>query len=581
MNEQGKFNLTSALLVVIFILSACNGQIQLPRPQASSATPTTVASTSTPEPTATALPTSTSTPVPPISVWMEPYLPADLLGSIALAPGVVEADGPENAANKIQVGGQTALSQWVYALVAPFPTIPDGVTAQELQGAWQGSSKPSAGAPSAGASFAGSPILVDESTLGVFTALWGAPAEGAVKMLPSRELLQTAWDSSPAWAIVPFEALEPRWKVLEVDGVSPLDKEFDPSAYPLTVNFSLQASPLAASLLAASPAVSGDGPLDVNSIVQSWQATNRDPSKMTDVMLTGVTALVRATAETMRRKGNTYPGQDIRDILRSADFAHVSNEIPFTPDCPLPDAWQKELVFCSQPSYIELLEDVGTDVVELTGDHFGDQGADAMRYTLDLYKEKGMRYYGGGYDLEDARKPLLIEHNGNRLAFLGCNAKGPGYATARENNPGAILCDFDWLSSEIARVKAEGYLPIVTFQHIEYYTYVPQPKLIEDFHKVADAGAVIVSGSQAHQPHGFEFYKDAMIHYGLGNLFFDQYHMGLPTGQGFIDRHIFYDGRYISTELIGIRFIDFARPRPMTPEEREELLRSVFDASLW
>ena len=562
MSHPNKTNRASVLLVVIFILSACSGQI--PVPLAPSGTPTAVAPSSTPAPTATVPPTPTSTPLSPVSVWIEPYMPADLRGSIALAPGVVEAGEAENAAYKLGVGSQTPLSQWVYALVAPFPTIPDGVSAQALMDSWQGNNT---------GVFAGSPLLVDELTLGVFTALWGAPADGAVKVLPSADLLPTAWDSVtgttsvPAWGIVPFEALEPRWKVLTVDGVSPLDKDFDATAYPLTAHFSLEA-----------PVAGGGEP---NNILSSWQATNRDPNKMTDVMLTGVTALVRATAETMRRKGNTYPGQDVRDILRSADFAHVSNEIPFTPDCPLPDAWQKELVFCSQPSYIELLEDIGTDVVELTGDHFGDQGADAMRYTLDLYKEKGMRYYGGGYNLEDARKPLLIEHNGNKLAFLGCNAKGPGYATARENNPGAILCDFDWLSGEIARLKADGYLPIFTFQHIEYYTYVPQPTLIEDFRKVADAGAVIVSGSQAHQPHGFEFYKDALIHYGLGNLFFDQYHMGLPTGQGFIDRHIFYDGRYISTDLIGIRFIDFARPRPMTPDERQELLKSVFDASLW
>ncbi|MGW8250716.1 MAG: CapA family protein, partial [Anaerolineales bacterium] len=222
-----------------------------------------------------------------------------------------------------------------------------------------------------------------------------------------------------------------------------------------------------------------------------------------------------------------------------------------------------------------------TDVVELTGDHFGDWGSDAMRYTLDLYRQNDMPYYGGGYDLEDARKPLLIEHNGNRLAFIGCNSKEPGYGTARQDNPGAVHCDFDWLTAEIARLRSDGYLPIVTFQDTEYYSYIPQPKLIRDFHPAADAGAVIVSGSQAHQPHGMEFYQGAFIHYGLGNLFFDQYHMGLPTGQGFIDRHVFYDGRYISTELLGIRFVDFARSRPMTPEERQELLQSVFDASLW
>jgi poly-gamma-glutamate synthesis protein (capsule biosynthesis protein) len=368
---------------------------------------------------------------------------------------------------------------------------------------------------------------------------------------------------------MPFEELEPRWKVLTVDGASPIHKDFDPGAYPLAVSFTLQPNPAIPSR-----------PADEGSPVQSLLRTNRDPDKMTEVITTGVTALVRATAETMRRKGNTYPAQDIGAMLQAADITHVSNEIPFTPKCPLPDAWQKELVFCSKPEYIELLEAIGADVVELTGDHFGDWGAEAMNYTLDLYHQKGIDYYGGGYNFEDARAPLLIEHNGNRIAFIGCNSKGRGYATARENNPGAILCDLDWLSGEVSRLHSEGYLPIVTFQHIEYYTYVPQPKLIDDFHRVA-AGAAIVQGSQAHQPHGMEFFNGAFIHYGLGNLFFDQYHMGLPTGQGFLDRHVFYDGRHLSTELIGIRFVDFARPRLMTPEERQELLSSVFDASLW
>jgi poly-gamma-glutamate synthesis protein (capsule biosynthesis protein) len=78
-----------------------------------------------------------------------------------------------------------------------------------------------------------------------------------------------------------------------------------------------------------------------------------------------------------------------------------------------------------------------------------------------------------------------------------------------------------------------------------------------------------------------EFYKGAFIHYGLGNLFFDQYYLGLPTSQGFLDRHVFYDGRYLGVEPLGILFIDFARPRPMTRQERTVLLRSVFEASGW
>ncbi len=43
-----------------------------------------------------------------------------------------------------------------------------------------------------------------------------------------------------------------------------------------------------------------------------------------------------------------------------------------------------------------------------------------------------------------------------------------------------------------------------------------------DFRTLADAGAVVVQGDQAHQARTLEFYNDTFIHYGLGNFFFDQ-----------------------------------------------------------
>ncbi len=134
------------------------------------------------------------------------------------------------------------------------------------------------------------------------------------------------------------------------------------------------------------------------------------------------------------------------------------------------------------------MEEVGADVVELTGDHFADRGPEAMRYTLELYELEGWVYYGGGYDRNDARRARLMEHNGNKLAFIGCNGKGGGYATASDTQPGAVACDFDWLHREIARLREEGYQVIATFQHFEYYSYYPQPIQITDFSGMAKAG---------------------------------------------------------------------------------------------
>ncbi len=57
--------------------------------------------------------------------------------------------------------------------------------------------------------------------------------------------------------------------------------------------------------------------------------------------------------------------------------------------------------------------------------------------------------------------------------------------------------------------------------------------------------------------------------------------MSQACRQAFIDRHVFYENRYIGVELLPILFIDYARPRPMNAEEAEELLRAVFEASGW
>jgi poly-gamma-glutamate capsule biosynthesis protein CapA/YwtB (metallophosphatase superfamily) len=283
----------------------------------------------------------------------------------------------------------------------------------------------------------------------------------------------------------------------------------------------------------------------------------------------------------MEHRGVRYPALDVGPWLREADLTHISNEVPFAEDCPYPDPFQTDMRFCSDLRYIGLLEDVGTDIVELTGDHFQDWGVQAMKLTLKLYQDRGWVYYGGGANLEEARQAVTVEHNGNKLAFIGCNAKGSSFAQAKAKQPGAATCDYDWMRAEIARLREQGYLPIATFQHFEYYTYKPQGNQRRDFRSMADAGAVIVSGSQAHQPQALEFRSGALIHYGLGNLFFDQYDVSPATRQAFIDRHIFYAGRYIATELLPILFVDYARPRPMTAQETQELLEAVFAASGW
>ena len=492
-----------------------------------------------------------------LAIWVPPYL-ADAWGGAGLDSLRTYFASDSTTANvRLEVGEQNVISRWIYALAAPFPTTIQSVSKDDLLLSWQGQSV---------GAFAGQPILMDQNTYDLFSALWGPAASASVNVIAKNELTDYAWSHQPAWAILPFESLEPRWKALAVDGISPIRKDFNADGYPLKIPISLIGEADAIALVEANLRI---------------PSSNRDPQKLTVVAMTGVTALVRATAFTMEQQGITYPDRDIRDLLLSADITHISNEVPFAENCPFPDPLQADVRFCSRDAYIGLLEDVGADVVELTGDHFQDWGTEAMLHTLDMYRQRGWLYYGGGVDLAEGRQALLLEKNTNRIAFIGCNAKGGSFAQASETSPGAAACDMAWMSQEISRLKQDGYLVIATFQHHEYYTYTAQVDQQQDFRQMAEAGAVIVSGSQAHQPQGMEFLSGAFIHYGLGNLFFDQYDLCPACQQGFIDRHIFYNGRYVSTELLPIQFIDYARSRPMTVEESSSLLQILFSASGW
>jgi len=86
--------------------------------------------------------------VPADTLWIAPYLPGQFRETITPAERLEIAGSAEGATYQVDVGSVHSISRWVYALVAPFPTIPDGVTSQELTDAWNGlGSGPLAGVP--------------------------------------------------------------------------------------------------------------------------------------------------------------------------------------------------------------------------------------------------------------------------------------------------------------------------------------------------------------------------------------------------------------------------------------------------
>jgi poly-gamma-glutamate synthesis protein (capsule biosynthesis protein) len=557
----------SIMLMTAVALAACGS--------GSTPAPTVTATTApTPVPTNTPLPTPTATPAP-IGVFTSGSLPESFHKQIndrlAQQTGTFIPSGDPNlAALQIAYAPNVdvpLIGQWVYTLVAPFPTIVDDVPFSAVQAAWQGQP-----VQCDACDFTG-PLRLSESTLQALKTVLGEPAAGAVEVLPSDQITPKLWETKPAWGIVPFDELNPRLKVLSIDGRTPFLHGLDLNAYPLAVKIGI-AGPV--------------GKAEQLQTALGQPLTNRDESKMTLVAMTGVTAMSRDFAASMDVNGVLYPAKNIQDYFDTSDIVHISNEVSFWPDCPKQPT-PNRAVFCSDPSYWELLKHIHTSVIENTGNHMNDYGWEPFSYTLGIYEREGIPYFGGGRTITEATRFITLTHNGNVLAFAGCNPVGPTIDWVDglgDGRPGSAPCasPYPELREEIKKAKAEGAVVFSTLQYNEQplgeYSYETAPGQAKDFERLIDAGADVVSGSQGHSVQGFGLKGNSFMHFGVGNLFFDQM-QARNLRENFIDRYLVYDNRLLGVELLTTIRDEAALPRKMTLDERRGLLKTLFDLSYW
>ncbi|MEJ2734622.1 MAG: CapA family protein [Anaerolineae bacterium] len=500
----------------------------------------------------------------PMRLWIEPELPAGLSAGVeewlARQSGFeawTEAPDADLTIGWLEQPGARPLAEILLVPVVHFYSLREEVATDELRRLWLGQPR----APDTG-----SPLLASAGTSAALDALWGPHDPTApVVVVPATELTDRLWSEPDALAIIPFDRLEPRLKPLAVDGLSILDADLDLQHYPLRATVWVEGSEDWPRLLA-------------EEMEQKALSTNRHADRLTVLVMTGVTALTRGVAFEIEARGDyAWPARQVADLLSSADLTHISNEVSFMPGCELEaDTW----VFCARPEYLEVLRLVGADLVELTGNHNLDFGPYYAHLSLDLYAEAGMHTFGGGRDATDARQPLLITHNGNRLAFLGYSQFGPDYAWATEERPGAARFSLEALQEDLVQVRPEADLVFVSIQHTEAYTTAPLPEQVADFQAAVQAGADVVTGSQAHQPQAIEFYDGKPIFYGLGNLFFDQI-WSAATRQGLMVRHLIYEGRLIASQVLPTVMDEDYQPRLAGAEERQAILQTVFAASGW
>ncbi len=359
------------------------------------------------------------------------------------------------------------------------------------------------------------------------------------------------WTNRSAYSLMSIDSLTIRLRPLWVDDVPVIDRLDD---YPFAFN--------------------GANP-------------NFFPERLTRITMSGTTALTRNTTTALDENSIEWAGGAILPYVTTVDYFHTSNEVSVVENCGLAtDAFAGPLSFCIKPEHFDLFAYLDVDIVELTGNHNNDYGFEAYIDTLDQFRVAGIQTVGGGETEAEARLPLILTAQGNSLAIVSCNFVGPYYALVNEDpnllggvRPGAASCDWDWLGRTLPVLASQHDALIISLQYWEFEDYVPTAQQRFDYRRLADLGADIVIGTAEHKPQIVEFHPttrgdEVMLHFGLGNLFFDQDFWG--NKRFFMDTLYIYDGDLKSVEIFPGIIEDLGRPRLMTLEERENFLHFMF-----
>jgi poly-gamma-glutamate capsule biosynthesis protein CapA/YwtB (metallophosphatase superfamily) len=187
---------------------------------------------------------------------------------------------------------------------------------------------------------------------------------------------------------------------------------------------------------------------------------------------------------------------------------------------PWPDP-AKPFFFRAPPAAVEVLAALGVDCVTLANNHALDYGHVALEDTLELLRGAGIATVGAGLDLEEARRPAVLDANGFRLAVVGVTDHPADFAAA-PGRPGVALAPLgagpvpEWLSGSIADVEADAVL--VAPHWGPNMVARPLPRVRAAAAGLRAAGATAIAGHSAHVFHGVE----GAVLYDLGD-FLDDY----------------------------------------------------------
>jgi len=238
----------------------------------------------------------------------------------------------------------------------------------------------------------------------------------------------------------------------------------------------------------------------------------------------------------------------VADKIKEADIALCQLERTFSTKGALQyrahSTWHSRV----HPDNVKSLMYAGFHLVTNASNHTYDYGPESLLESIEVLRAHGIEVIGVGSNLEEARRPAILERKGTKVAFLDYNSVLPDEYEAREDKPGCapikvatyyeaqeyqagtpprvitIPREDDVLAMEedIRRAREKADVVVVSFHWgIHFIPAAIAMYQREVAHVAIDAGVDLILGHHPHELKGIEVYRGKAIFYSMGNFAFD------------------------------------------------------------
>jgi len=394
----------------------------------------------------------------------------------------------------------------------------------------------------------GSPVSIPVERL----ALAGAeiPSYGAVETFPDYDALAAALRQRPgAVALAPLDAADFRVQTMAVEGIDPL--------------------------------VSGE---QIEPAIRMGTVGDIVPG--------------RNVHRKMEEYGDfTRPFRKVAPLLAGFDLTIANLEGNISDTIPQPQN-ANTFSFVSFSAMLEGFLLAGIDAVTVANNHTvwnapeENWGLAAFLDTLAALETAGLPWFGGGYEIGQARAPWITEVKGTSIAWLGIDGVTANYEVEPGQENGVL--DFDagatgdrpgtnpYLSSQfladIADAASRAEVVIPYFHMGAEYIAEPPAWMVAGARAAIDAGATMVITNHPHVIQGMEIYNGKPIVYSVGNFIIDQM-WAVEVRSGYALETLLRGNRVVGLRIHGTEIVDFHQPRLMTAGEQANLLDRFWAAA--